>query len=135
MTTAEQKYADIIHRSRPEVPSGNPRQPMTERAKIFSPFAALRGHEERLSEEDDRLTLVEQAELSEEDQRTLSEKIAGLSKGEEVTVTYFEVEDPEQNLGRYRTTRGTIQEIDPALCRIRLETEEIAFETIRELVN
>ncbi len=126
MTKAEQQYADIIHLARPEVPPAYPRQPLSERAKIFSPFAALRGHEERLSEEDDRLLLVEQAELSEEDQRILSEKITGLSKGMEAELTYFELIDEEQNLGRYETVKGTILEVDPALKRIRLEIKKEA---------
>ncbi len=127
MTKAEQKYADIIHLSRPEpeeILRRYPRQPMSERAKIFSPFAALRGHEERLSEEDDRLTLVEMAELSEEDQAALSEKITGLEKGTKITATWFEPEEDAQGLGRYLTAAGTVLEVDPVLGRLRLKVQE-----------
>ncbi len=127
MTKAEQQYADIIHFSRPEpeeILRRYPRQPLSERAKIFSPFAALRGHEERLADEDDRLLLVEQAELSEEDQRSLGEEIAGLQKGMEVTVTYFETEDEEQGLGRYRVVSGTVLETDPVLGRMRIRVRQ-----------
>ncbi len=127
MTDAEQKYADIIHLTRPEpeeILRKYPRQPMSERAKIFSPFAALRGHEERLSEEDDRLTLVEQAELSEEDTRALGEKINRLEKGRKITATWFEPEEEAQGLGRYVTVTGTVLEVDPALGRLRLKVQE-----------
>ncbi len=127
MTKAEQQYADIIHLSRPEpaeILRRYPRQPLSERAKIFSPFAALRGHEERLADEDDRLLLVEQAELTEEDQRALNEKIGSLKKGTEAVVTWFEPEEETQGLGRYQTVAGTILEADPALGRLRIQIRQ-----------
>ncbi len=127
MTTAEKKYGNIIGMDRPEpieILRKYPRQPMSERAKIFSPFAALRGHGERLSEEDDRLLLVERAELNEEDQKALSEKLADLKKGDEITLTYFEPAEETQGLGRYETISGTLLEVDPALKRLRLRKDE-----------
>lgn len=48
--TAE-KYADIIEMQRPDSPASrrkHPRMSMENRAKIFAPFAALRGYEEEL---------------------------------------------------------------------------------------
>ena len=45
------KYADILPLSRPEPPREYPRMTPGSRAKIFSPFAALRGFEEELSHE------------------------------------------------------------------------------------
>ena len=46
-----QKYADILHLSRPEPPAKHPRMSITNRAKIFSPFAALRGFDDEISNE------------------------------------------------------------------------------------
>lgn len=46
-----EKYADILPLSRPEPPKEHPRMPAGSRARIFSPFAALRGFEDELSEE------------------------------------------------------------------------------------
>ena len=46
-----QKYADILHGSRPEPSYKHPRMALSNRAKIFSPFAALRGYEEEITEE------------------------------------------------------------------------------------
>lgn len=42
-----QKYADIL--SRPEPPVKHPRMALSNRAKIFSPFAALRGFDDEIS--------------------------------------------------------------------------------------
>ncbi len=46
-----QKYADILHGSRPEPSYKHPRMTLSNRAKIFSPFAALRGYEKEITEE------------------------------------------------------------------------------------
>ena len=46
MTAA--KYADILHLARPKPSHQHPRMLVENRAKIFSPFAALRGYEEEI---------------------------------------------------------------------------------------
>lgn len=43
------KYDNIINKSRPE--TRHACMDMSERAKIFSPFAALRGHDDAIEEE------------------------------------------------------------------------------------
>ncbi len=45
-------YRDIMKAERPVLPPGHPRMDVLNRAKLFSPFAALRGFEERIAEED-----------------------------------------------------------------------------------
>lgn len=47
-----QKYADILHLCRPEPPVKYPRMALSNRAKIFSPFAALRGFDDEISSEE-----------------------------------------------------------------------------------
>lgn len=47
----QNKYGKILHASRPEPPHNHPRMPMSNRAKIFSPFAALRGYEDEIASE------------------------------------------------------------------------------------
>ena len=37
----QSKYGKILHASRPEPPHNHPRMPMSNRAKIFSPFAGF----------------------------------------------------------------------------------------------
>lgn len=49
--TVAEKYGDILHRARPEPSRKHPRMALGNRAKIFSPFAALRGFDEELSQE------------------------------------------------------------------------------------
>lgn len=47
------KYADILDKSRPQTEQSlrrHPRMPVQNRAKIFAPFAALRGYEEKLDD-------------------------------------------------------------------------------------
>lgn len=46
-----EKYGDILPLSRPEPSRKHPRMALGNRAKIFSPFAALRGFDEELSRE------------------------------------------------------------------------------------
>ena len=59
-----QKYADILHLSRPEPPVKYPRMALSNRAKIFSPFAALRGFDDEISSEGASKLLVKKVELS-----------------------------------------------------------------------
>lgn len=47
------KYADILDKSRPQTEQSlrrHPRMPVQNRAKIFAPFAALRGYEDKLDD-------------------------------------------------------------------------------------
>ena len=49
------KYSDIINKSRPvhngdEFEAKHPKMPREARAKIFAPFAALKGHDESINE-------------------------------------------------------------------------------------
>ncbi len=63
------KYADILEKSRPQSAESlrkHPRMPLQNRAKIFSPFAALRGYEEQLDEEKQRVEAERNRILAEE---------------------------------------------------------------------
>ena len=84
-----QKYADILHLERPEPSAKHPRMSVANRAKIFSPFAALRGFDDELAEEGAQTLRESKAELSEEEKSALSARLAGLRRGMTVTVRYF----------------------------------------------
>ncbi len=59
------KYADIINMERPQTEESlrrHPRMTLQNRAKIFSPFAALRGYDEQLAEVRDSLEIPEETE-------------------------------------------------------------------------
>ena len=94
-----QKYADILHLSRPEPPVKHPRMALSNRAKIFSPFAALRGFDDEISSEGASKLLVKKVELSDEEKNTLSDKLLQVKKGMKVVARYF-VRSTE-NTGKY----------------------------------
>ena len=64
--SVQNKYGKILHASRPEPPHDHPRMPMSNRAKIFSPFAALRGYEDEIASEGRDHLKGNRIELSEE---------------------------------------------------------------------
>ena len=71
METAR-KYADIIDMERPQNEESlrkHPRMTLQNRAKIFSPFAALRGYDDQLAEEKQRSERVTKKILTEEEMR------------------------------------------------------------------
>ena len=118
-----QKYADILHLERPEPSVKHPRMSVPNRAKIFSPFAALRGFDDEISEEGAQTLRVPKAELSEEEKSVLSAQLAGLRRGVTVTVRYFQPDllcQDDPPVGHYQTVTGTIQALDPVSKTLRL---------------
>ena len=61
----QSKYADLLPLSRPA--PIKPRMTIQNRAKIFSPFAALRGYEDEIASEGKDHLKVQRIELSEEE--------------------------------------------------------------------
>ena len=118
-----QKYADILQMERPEPSTKHPRMSLGSRAKIFSPFAALRGFDDELAEEGAQTLRVPKAGLSDEEKAALSAKLATLHRGMVVTVRYFQP-DPfcqaDPPVGRYQTATGTVQTLDPVQKTLRL---------------
>lgn len=132
------KYADILPLSKPEPSHAHPRMSKLNRAKIFSPFAALRGYEEEIAAEDQEHLKVVKIELSEEDKRKLSDKLLQVKKGMEVTVCYFEAGDSQLTsldistepakssapLGSYRTITDAVDRIDSVYRELIIRTGE-----------
>ncbi|MCD8104295.1 MAG: YolD-like family protein [Lachnospiraceae bacterium] len=128
MTKAEEKYSDIIHKTWPADPSiyrKHPKMPLQERAKIFAPFAALRGHSDRLREEAGRLLCSPRCELTEEESAALSEKLQQVKKGTEITVMYFESDSADDDTGYYVSLSGRVAELNTVSQTIRIDTGEI----------
>ena len=131
-----QKYADILHGSRPDPSYKHPRMTLSNRAKIFSPFAALRGYEEEITEEGLEHLKITKIELSEEDKGILSDRLLQVRKGMEVTVRFFEADNVEPatfdtpaesansaiRLGNYRTVTGIVGRIDPVYRELQIRT-------------
>lgn len=106
-----QKYADILPLSRPE--PIRPRMSTQNRAKIFSPFAALRGYEDEIADQNRVQELTTRTELSDELQEHISQKLHRLRKGMTVTISFFEDDICHAPLGTYKTLTGTLTQIDP----------------------
>lgn len=84
------------------VPAGLGR-PHPDRARQFSPFAALRGYYELVHE---RERVVEpRRPLSEEEARVLDEAVASLRRGAMVKAVFYEKD-------AYRTIVGTVSQVD-----------------------
>lgn len=127
-------YKDIINKCRPE--PTHPRMSVSDRAKIFSPFAALRGHDKAIAAQ--RLRRVDRIVLSEEEQASVNEALCALKRHDAVSVTHF-VTDPGTDgsggyaEGEYMVTVGELEEIDVAYKIIKINDEKIRFDDILEV--
>lgn len=135
------KYADIIHRERPaseESLCKHPRMPLENRAKIFSPFAALRGYEQKIAAEGVKMQRVEKQILSEEETEKLSNRLNQVVKGMYLTVNYFEGDSEEQessSFGFYQELTGKVEVIDPIEQTIRIDGITVRFEDIYDIAE
>lgn len=113
-------YDDIINLPHP-TSTKHPRMPMSDRAAIFSPFAALTGHGDAI-QETARLTET-RIELDEDTkavldlkQQILADKI---DEWPEVSVVWFRP-DEKKDGGQYVTTTGQLKKVDDIERTLRL---------------
>ncbi len=126
-------YRDMIHLSRPI--SKHPKMAIANRAKLFTPFSALRGFDiEILTTEQDRL-LVPQVSLSADQQEAIYRTLNDLRKGDWVTVTYFVPVKhiAGQLLGEYTVVSDTVKKVDDVEQLLVLDGCPIPFSTIHAL--
>lgn len=107
-----QSYEDIIDLPHP-TSVRHPRMPRISRAAQFSPFAALTGHEEAITETarltDQKMELTEEAKAElDQIQQMLLEHIA---EQPEITVTWFQPDERKEG-GAYVTTIGRLKRMD-----------------------
>lgn len=114
----QKKYRDILYSSRPEIPPGHTRMDINNRAKIFSPFAALRGYEEEIRSEGRDHLKGSRIELSDEEQGKLSEQLQKVTKGMRVTIRYFKE-------GFYEDIEGVVTCIDSIEQVVYLQAAEV----------
>lgn len=115
--STQRKYADILYSSRPAPPEGHPRMDILNRAKIFSPFAALRGYDNEIVEEGREHKKGSRMELSEEEKDKVSEQLIRLTKGMEVSLCYFAD-------GFYEELSGKVAAVNPIEQKLYLYTKE-----------
>lgn len=103
------KYNDIIHLSHP-TSSKHPRMPLSDRAAIFSPFAALTGHSAAIAEAarltDRKIELDEYSKAALDEKQRYMEEI--IDQQPEITVTWFKP-DEKKDGGSYVTTTGILK--------------------------
>ena len=124
-------YDDIINLPHP-TSVRHPRMPMSDRAAIFSPFAALVGHGAAI-EETVRLT-DHKIELTEDEKAVLDERLRRLlDTGGEASFTYF-LPDERKSGGAYITASGVLKKIDPLeQCAVLMDGKTIPIEDIIEI--
>ncbi len=114
------KYDDILHRTHP-TSTKHPRMPISERAAIFSPFAALTGHAGAIAETA-RLT-ERKMELDEDARAELDRRqvvlLEHIEEQPEVTVTWF-CPDEKKSGGAYVVTTGRLKKVDNAAGTLKL---------------
>ena len=130
------KYDDIINLPHP-TSAKHPRMPISERAAIFSPFAALTGHAAAI-QETARLT-EQKMELDEDTKAELDRRQAILlehiAEQPEVTVTWFQP-DERKDGGAYITTTGRLKKIDQVeRALFLLDGSKILLDTVSGIWN
>ena len=126
-------YQDILYRSRPI--SKHPKMAIANRAKLFTPFSALRGFDiEILTQEQDRL-LMPQISLASDREEEIYRVLNGLHQGDWATVTYFVPVKhiAQQLLGEYTVVSGEVKRVDDVEQLLVLEGYPIPFGNIHAL--
>lgn len=126
-------YQDILTLSRPI--SKHPKMSVENRAKLFTPFSALRGFDiEILTQEQDRL-LVPQISLASDREEEIYRVLNGLHQGDWATVTYFVPVKhiAQQLLGEYTVVSGEVKRVDDVEQLLVLEGYPIPFGNIHAL--
>lgn len=126
-------YQDILYCSRPV--SRHPKMSIENRAKLFTPFSALRGFDiEILTQEQDRL-LMPQISLASDREEEIYRVLNGLHQGAWATVTYFVPVKhiAQQLLGEYTVVSGEVKRVDDVEQLLVLEGYPIPFGNIHAL--
>lgn len=147
------RYAKTAARGRPRHEKfdaffmKHPTMNVGKRAKIFSPFDALKGFNDAVASKE--IKYVERRELCESDCEELNEKIAVLSalitdsraaKENNITVRvtyYVPCDDPNSEafmrLGRYVTVEGVVMNVDTVFGYITVGKERIELGDVAEI--
>lgn len=129
------KYDDLLEVNWPR-PTGHAPMSMEMRAKIFSPFAALKGYEEALEKK--RKIKVAKVELTEDKKEQLDyilQELDVMLQSEQhpiVKVIYFYA---EKNMaeGEYRKVTGMLSRLDFTAMVIQVVNQKISLKDIRDI--
>ena len=102
----------------------------SDRAKQFSPFAALKGYEVALRAKE--RVLVPRIELPEEAQAELDRKLHMIAKGDLLTVVYFQPLDGSE-FGEYLQITGRVSRLEPERRILKIGETSINIEDIYDV--
>jgi hypothetical protein len=137
---ASHKYDDIINTDYPFKASDSmkhPRMKIEDRAKIFVPFAALRGYEEAIQAK--QKIVVPRIELSEEAKEALDLQLGRieqlLSQGQHpvITVVYFQMDMGSIDGGEYIRFTGMVAKIDQTSRVIQIVDKRLRLKDIYDI--
>ncbi len=97
------------------------KMPVSERAKQFMPFAAVKGLEEAIRRKEEEV--MPKKELSEEKANELNRLFMQLKKGMTVTAAYY-------GINEYTQIKGKITSIDAVNRQMRVDDTMISFDDI-----
>lgn len=97
---------------------------MSDRAKQFMPFAALKGYYDMIYAREK--VSVERRELSEDDAEALSKKLSAISKGDVLKVVYY-------CDGEYIKQHGIVSRVDFTFRKLTIVKTEIDFDDIYDV--
>jgi len=119
------QYDDIMDLPH-HVSKNRPQMALEERAKQFSPFAALKGYEEAIA----RKQRIKEDEvlLTDYSKALLDEKLKTLAKGTQTDIEYF---DRDERVSR--RIQGKLTRISPQTMSLQIDGISIAFEDIIEI--
>lgn len=131
------KYEDIINCSRPK--SNMVYMPIASRAKIFMPFAALKGYDDAIDEKKkiytERIELID--ETKEEIDRQVSSIKNMLTRDEKanITIRFFEKDEEVSrqkglDMGKYVEITGEVVKVDVLGRRIKIMDKYINIEDV-----
>lgn len=98
---------------------------MSDRARQFAPFSALKGFHELIKQKERVITAKK--ELSEDDLLVLTEKMLQVEKGIIVKIVHF-------CEGEYISTEGVVTEIDSIYRTLTIVKKKIRFEDIIDIL-
>ena len=135
-------YSDIIDLKRPEhindaFSAKHPKMQREDRAKQFASFAALRGHKERVKE-NERVT-VSKIILSENEAEELGmilqeidEKLF-FKESVAAEITYYVADKEREGEGVYYTVEGNIEKIDTVFYTLKIDNKKIKLDDIYKI--
>ena len=121
------EYQKILHRTRPV--SGRHPMAVEKRAKQFAPFAALKGFEDEIHEQEIRYE--EKRILPEEKLEELDRTFHMLKEGMEVEVEFYLQSPVKPGRGQYYTVSGEIEGVSGS--SIWVQGQEISCGSITEI--